>query len=111
MRYLIQTQPEASLHGTIYSEEERVGLALEAQFYQVDLLEAKAVKELLEQIQPEAIYHLAGQSSPSKALHAVWRTLEINTRAQLNLLLACLDLGIKPRIITVSSGEIYCGGY
>jgi GDP-4-dehydro-6-deoxy-D-mannose reductase len=111
MRYLIQTQPEASLHGTIYSEEERLGLALEAQFYQVDLLEANAVKELLEQVQPDAIYHLAGQSSPSKALHAVWRTLEINTRAQLNLLVACLEVGIKPRIITVSSGEIYCGGY
>jgi GDP-4-dehydro-6-deoxy-D-mannose reductase len=111
MRHLIQTQPEASLHGTIYSEYERVGLAVEAKFYQVDLLEATAVKQLLEQTQPDAIYHLAGQSSPSKALHAVWRTLETNIRSQLNLLQCCLDLEMKPRIVTVSSGEIYCGGY
>jgi GDP-4-dehydro-6-deoxy-D-mannose reductase len=111
MRHLIQTQPEASLAGTIYSEYERVGLAREAQFFPVDLLEATAVKELLEETKPDAIYHLAGQSSPSKALHAVWRTLEINIRAQLNLMQCCLDLGITPRILTVSSGEIYCGGY
>jgi GDP-4-dehydro-6-deoxy-D-mannose reductase len=111
MRHLIQTQTQASLHGTIYSDTERNGLASEAQFHLVDLLNAESVKSLLETVQPDAIYHLAGQSSPSKALHAVWRTLEINIRAQLNLLQSCLDLGIKPRIITISSGEIYCGGY
>src|SRR5688572_18918364 len=99
MRHLIQTQPEASLAGTIYSEYERANLAPEATFYQVDLLEATAVKELLEKTKPDAIYHLAGQSSPSKALHAVWHTLEINIRSQLNLLQCCLDLGIKPRIL------------
>jgi GDP-4-dehydro-6-deoxy-D-mannose reductase len=109
MRHLIQTQ--ASLHGTIFAEHERAGLVAEAEFHLVDLLDANAVKSLLEAVQPDAIYHLAGQSSPSKALHAVWRTLETNIRAQLNLLQSCLELGISPRILTISSGEIYCGGY
>src|SRR5690606_7139858 len=53
---------------------------------------------------------LAGQSSPSKALNAVWRTLETNIRAQLNIFQTCIDLDIAPRILSISSGEIYCGG-
>jgi len=36
-----------------------------------------------------------------------WETLENNIRAQLNIIRACLDLHIQPRILIVSSAEIY----
>ena len=36
-----------------------------------------------------------------------WETLENNIRAELNIFLACARLGLSPRIVIVSSAEIY----
>lgn len=77
-------------------------------YRRVDLLQPTAVRELLQSVQPDAIYHLAAQSAPSRALSTPWRTLEVNIRAQLNVLEACLSLDMRPRILLVSSGDIYC---
>lgn len=110
VQHLATMQPNAEIHGTVYTSSEREGLSQAATFHQLDLLDEQAVHTLLADLKPNAIYHLAGQSSPSKALKAVWRTLETNIRAQLNLLQICIDLAIAPRIITISSGDIYCGG-
>jgi GDP-4-dehydro-6-deoxy-D-mannose reductase len=110
VEHLANVQPNADIHGTIYIPSEEEGLSQKATFHLLDLLDEQAVYALLAELKPDAIYHLAGQASPSKALKAVWRTLEINIHAQLNLLQICIDLNLVPRIITISSGEIYCGG-
>lgn len=108
--HLNEVRGDAEIHGTIYAEKEREGLSQGATFHQLDLLDEKATHQLLNEIKPDQIYHLAAQASPSKALKAVWQTLETNIRAQLNLLQICVELNIAPRILTISSGEIYVGG-
>lgn len=110
IKHLSSVQTDAEIHGTIYSENERIGLSQAASYHRLDLLDEDACYQLLSEIRPEQIYHLAGQASPSKALKAVWHTLETNIRAQLNLLQICIELNLAPRILTISSGEIYCGG-
>ncbi|MEM9950645.1 MAG: GDP-mannose 4,6-dehydratase [Chloroflexota bacterium] len=110
--YLIQhiqaTQPATTVFGSTYGLLESP--TVPANYHQIDLKDYDAVVRWLDDTQPDVVYHLAGQSSPSKALNAIWQTLETNIRIQLNLLQACVDLKIEPRIISISSGDIYTGG-
>jgi GDP-4-dehydro-6-deoxy-D-mannose reductase len=103
--YLLSTQDGAEILGTVYKPVDSMPYPI--QYQQVDLLETESVKELLDSFRPDAIYHLAAQASPSVSLHAAWRTLEVNIRAQLNLFECCIHLGIRPRILITSSAEIY----
>ncbi|GAB5489818.1 MAG: GDP-mannose 4,6-dehydratase [Phototrophicaceae bacterium] len=109
IRHIQSVDTDATIFGSVYTTSNLDDLP-PANYHQVDLLEYGAVVQLLRDTRPDVIYHLAGQSSPSKALKAVWRTIETNVRIQLNLFQACLELDIKPRILIMSSGEIYCGG-
>ncbi|MEO0596569.1 MAG: GDP-mannose 4,6-dehydratase [Chloroflexota bacterium] len=108
LQHLHSTQATQTLFGTAYNPHaQRLPFVT---YHTVNLLDYDATLSLLRDTQPDLIYHLAGQSSPSKALKALWQTHEINVRIQLNIFEACLELGIKPRILSISSGEIYCGG-
>lgn len=72
-----------------------------------DLCDSKRVNHLLSVIQPEAIYHLAGQASVSKAWANPWDTLENNIRPQLNILLAMIQQKLAARLLVVASNEVY----
>lgn len=73
----------------------------------VDLRDEARVMEKLRAFNPDAIIHLAGQSHVPTSFADPWGTLETNIRGQLNLLEGCARLGLRPRIIVVSSGEVY----
>jgi GDP-4-dehydro-6-deoxy-D-mannose reductase len=53
------------------------------------------------------VYHLAAQAFVPRSFSHPWETLENNIRSQLNLILACLELDPMPRMLAVSSAEIY----
>jgi GDP-4-dehydro-6-deoxy-D-mannose reductase len=72
-----------------------------------DLCDSNRVSHLLDVIQPEAIYHLAGQASVSKAWANPWDTLENNIRPQLNILQAMIQQKLKARLLVVASNEVY----
>lgn len=73
----------------------------------VDLIEAGAVRALLERAQPERIYHLAAQAFVPRSWEAPWETLENNIRGQLNVLQGVVDLGLESRVLCVASMEVY----
>jgi GDP-4-dehydro-6-deoxy-D-mannose reductase len=99
--YLRQSQPNAALHGTSLHEHKLEGVTL----HTLDLRETDAVKALIEQVKPDQIYHLAAQAFVPRSFEDPWDTLENNIRAQLNLILASLER--KPRMLVVSSAEVY----
>ncbi len=109
IHHLRKTYPEATLFGTLYrSDEERSLLARAGvRYVQVDLLDATRTREVLDETQPDRLFHLAGQASPGKSFGAAWATLEVNIRAQLNLLEGCIALGLRPRFLLTSSAEVY----
>ncbi len=72
-----------------------------------DMLDAQVVLDLLEEVRPEAIYHLAGQAFVPTAWADPWDTFENNVRPQLNILLAMLKLNLKARLLVVASNEVY----
>jgi len=79
----------------------------EAEVFVGDLLSEDFVKDVLQQVKPEAIYHLAGQASVSSAWTKPWQTLQLNVRPQLNLFKGIIALGLETRFLSVTSSKVY----
>jgi len=75
--------------------------------FDLDLLEEKAVKELLLLIRPDVIFHLAAQSSVALSWKNPALTLDVNGKGCIHLLEAVRWLEKKPRILLVGSSEEY----
>lgn len=73
----------------------------------VDLCDPLIVEELLGDIQPEAIYHLAAQAFVPTAWADPWATFENNIRPQLNFLQAMVKQQSRARLLIVASNEVY----
>ena len=73
----------------------------------LDLLDPAATTRLLAAARPQAIVHLAAQSSVSASLRAPAETLTGNLLPQLHLLEGCRATGLDPLIIIPGSAEEY----
>ena len=102
-RYLLQERPGQELYGIGISTHSLSGVQLQ----NLDLCEEVATKDYIAALQPTTIYHLAAQAFVPLSFQKPWETLANNIHAQLNVLTACLELPKPPRIVIVSSGEIY----
>jgi GDP-4-dehydro-6-deoxy-D-mannose reductase len=104
-QHLLSSQPEAELHGTVlnHSGVSPVGVTHHA----LDLRNAAATKHLLQDVRPDAIYHVAAIAAVGRSFNTAWETIENNALAQFNVLEACLTLAPRPRVLVISSGEIY----
>ena len=104
--YLNRVEPQAQLYGTSLLPSEYDSAAIVENHF-IDLKNYDSVRALLAHCRPDAIFHLAAQAFVPRSFEDPWETLENNIRAQLNLILACLELELCPRILIVSSAEIY----
>ncbi|MCY4467059.1 MAG: GDP-mannose 4,6-dehydratase [Chloroflexi bacterium] len=104
--HLAASEPGAALIGTTLLPHETVHPALR-ESQQINLVDEAAVRALVDDCRPDFIYHLAAQAFVPRSFDDPWETLENNIRAQLNIIRACLALDIRPRILVVSSAEIY----
>ena len=98
------TSSDYEVHGTSLSQESKEN---NIQIHKVNLLDEKEVNSLIESLSPDYVIHLAALSSPKKSFENPKEFLQNNTDAQLNLLLAILNAKINPRVLIISSGEIY----
>lgn len=76
----------------------------------VDLLDQDAVRRVLDDLAPDLVFHLAGQTFVPAAWRDPWATFEANVRMQLNLLTALVDAGRPIRMVAVTSNEVYGAG-
>lgn len=76
-------------------------------FLKLDLLDRKATENLIFKIKPDEIYHLAALTSPAKSFTDPKETLVNNILAEINLLEAVKDLGLKSKILIVGSADEY----
>ena len=104
--HLAQAQTNAQLVGTTLFESERVHPAIRENRL-IDLKDYAQARDLIADCRPDAVYHLAAQAFVPRSFEEPWETLENNILAQLNIIRACLDLNLRPRILIVSSAEIY----
>jgi GDP-4-dehydro-6-deoxy-D-mannose reductase len=75
--------------------------------FHADLTDRAAIEDVTRELRPQAIYHLAAQSSTGDSLVDPWATLGNNLHAQLNLLESVLAVGDRARVLIVGSSDEY----
>jgi len=106
LRHLRSTYPDADLRGTLLNATHTLADP-QAVGHVINLLNQDDVSALLRQLQPDWIFHLAASANVHKSFENPWATLENNLHAQLNVIQACAQSGLAPRILVVTSGEVY----
>lgn len=77
------------------------------EFREVDILDAAAVGSVIREFAPDVIYHLAGEASAARSLRNPQETLRNNILGTVNLLEAARAMGQAPRVVLVTSSEMY----
>lgn len=75
--------------------------------YDLDILSKNEIIDLLYEIRPDYIFHLAAQSSVSVAWKNPGLTVDINVKGCVNILESIRELYYKPAVLLVGSGEEY----
>jgi GDP-4-dehydro-6-deoxy-D-mannose reductase len=83
------------------------GLGSRIRLIEADLQQRDLVDAALVQARPDAIYHLASQSSVAKSLKDPLPTIVNNVVGQVNLLEACVKHARDARILVIGSNEEY----
>jgi GDP-4-dehydro-6-deoxy-D-mannose reductase len=83
------------------------GLPTEIRVFHTDLTDRALVEQVIRETRPEAVYHLAAQSSPAESLFNPWATIGNNLLAQINLFEALLSAGLRSRVLVVGSSDEY----
>ena len=75
--------------------------------HQLDLLDRSRVAEVVQEVRPQWVFHLAALSSPAASWDDPGGTIATNARIQANLLSSLLPLSPLPRVLIVGSGDEY----
>lgn len=77
------------------------------QYYGVEIRDAGAVRSLVREVNPDQIYHLAGITSAEVSRADPRLTYEVNVFGAHNLFDAAMNLPAPPRILNVSTSQVY----
>jgi nucleoside-diphosphate-sugar epimerase len=76
----------------------------------VDLLDAAAVRQAIDEIRPAAVYHCAGAAHVGRSWNATESTFAINVRGTHHLLQALRQSNLTARVMIPSSAMVYRPG-
>lgn len=96
--------------GTCFSDRELLNIEdikAEIKIEKINLLDSKATEDLITSTKPDLIFHLAAISFPYGSLDDPAKTMTNNIISQINLLEAVRKKNIDPKILIISSGDIY----
>jgi GDP-4-dehydro-6-deoxy-D-mannose reductase len=74
---------------------------------EVDITVPEMIGAALAEARPDAVYHLAAQSSVGSSWADVGQTFAVNTLGTVNVLEAARACAERPRVLLVSSSEVY----
>lgn len=105
----LATQGQTDIWGTtVISPDQDPSLAkMPVQWVMLDLRDPHATAEVVAQIQPDRVYHLAAQAFVPASFDDPWDTLENNIRGQVNLFQALLKHQPSARVLVISSAHVY----
>ena len=75
--------------------------------YDLDILEQDRILEVLQEIQPDAVFHLAAQSSVAVSWSNPQMTADINIKGSVNVVEVLRRYEKHPRVLLFGSGEEY----
>ena len=85
----------------IASHEEKIRL------FECDIVDFQSVFTILKEVKPDIIFHLAGQPFVPSSFEHTAETFKTNVIGSINLLESVRAAEISPRILVVTSGEVY----
>lgn len=109
LAHLLSQNPENSLSGTYYSQDsvEQLGdLAKSIDLHKVDMTQKDQVDALIAATNPDEVYHLAAQTSPSDSIKDPQATYLTNISSQ-SYLFEALKSHNNTKILIISTSEIY----
>lgn len=80
---------------------------IDAEVYDLNILNKEEIVELLMSVRPDYILHLAAQSSVSVSWKNPGLTVDVNIKGSINVMDAVRELYFKPRVLLIGSGEEY----
>ena len=105
--YLLEAT-EWEVAGTVFGPYSNIAsLCGQLELYPAELSRLDVATFILEQAQPDAIFHLAAQPLVSTSRRDPWGTLETNIRMQLSILEGVAQVRPDCRVLVVGSSEEY----
>ncbi len=80
---------------------------LDATLYECDIRDYERLLECVDKIRPDWVFHLAAISSVGISYKQPSLTFQVNALGTFNLLQALRELSLNPRILLISSCEVY----
>jgi GDP-4-dehydro-6-deoxy-D-mannose reductase len=74
---------------------------------EIDITDSKALREVVTDWAPDAVFHLAAQASVGASWADQGETYRVNTLGSLNVVEAALACAHRPRVLLISSSEVY----
>jgi len=100
--------PDATLYGTARPQTSIArGPSSDLTSVEADLNDPAAAERVIDEVEPDRIVHLAGQSSVHRSWIEPGATLRVNVLGLVNLLDAVRHRGLKPAVLVVGSAEEY----
>lgn len=103
---ILASGEEVELHLTTYSHKQEPNQQ-PATIHALDLTDHQATSDLIQQLQPDEIYHLASMAEVGKSFANSQQVLESNLRIQLNILEAVKDHAPQTKMLVVGSAMSY----
>ena len=98
------------ISGTYLTEESLKNISniqSKVKIHKVDLQDASTVARIVAEEKPDLIFHLAALTAPGKSFDNPGEFITNNISTQINVLEAVRSAKIEPRILIVSSAEVY----
>jgi UDP-glucose 4-epimerase len=81
-------------------------VASDARLVELDVVDGRAVADIVQEVRPEAVFHLAAQASVTASVQDPGRDCEINVKGTLNVVEAANELG-APVVFSSTGGALY----
>lgn len=80
---------------------------LDVAIHRGDITDFPRLQQLVREVRPERVYHLAAFTAPSQSFETPKLIYEINFLGTVNLLTALLQSGCDCRVLAISSADVY----
>jgi len=107
IEYLRRERPDSEVHGTYCGDLANGDSGGDVVMHELDLRSAGDLANLLHEVEPDAIFHLAAQSFVPRSWEEPVETLEINLLGTAHLFEAARKIEKVPTIQVAGSSEIY----
>jgi GDP-4-dehydro-6-deoxy-D-mannose reductase len=107
---LILSTSHHEVAGVLRDGEKRNNLARyesDIQLFECDIADFQPVFKIVKETKPDILFHLAGQPFVPSSFEHTAETFKVNVIGSINIFEAVKAAEISPRIVVVTSGEVY----